>query len=188
MALEAVMAKTGANPVSQVLEHLGDFYEWRDYPDGGVRDLTSGYGYFYHAHPGGAFEGEHGHFHLFWSDADGKRSNLVALSMDGFGRLTGAFAPNLWHCALTPDEDLLARYSRFRVELVYPCWAANQWLGAAVRGLAAPLTRLHRRALTLLDEPGVTEDRGRPVIVAERIDLSTAAVPVSRPSLKTVKR
>jgi hypothetical protein len=182
------MAKTGSNPVAQILQHLGDFFEWRDYPEGGVWDRVSGFGYFYHAHPGQAFAGEHGHFHLFWATEPGARSNLIALSMDGYGRLMGAFAPNGWHVALTGEGDFAARYAQFNVDLAFPCFAANQWLSCAVRALAPQLGRLHLAALKAIEDPGVAEDRGRAVIALCRFDLQTILEPVKRPSLKAVKR
>lgn len=188
LGLEDLMAKTGANPVSQILQHLGEFFEWRDYPDGGVWDRTSGYGYFYHAHPGSAFDGEHGHFHLFWAECPAARSNLLALSMDPFGRLIGAFSPNQWHLALASDNDSLRRYAQFQIDLAYPCYAANRWLGASVRALAPHLARLHGAALRALAEPGVADDRGRSVIAAARFDLQGVLAPAVRPSLKSVKR
>lgn len=188
LGLEELMAKTGANPVSQILQHLGEFFEWRDYPEGGVWDRVSGYGYFYHAHPGPAFEGEHGHFHLFWAAGPDARSNLLALSMDSFGRLTGAFAPNQWHLALERDGDMASRYAQFHIDLVYPCYAANRWLGATVRALAPQLVRLHSVALKALAEPDVAQDRGRAVVAAARFGLKDGLAPAARPSLKSVKR
>lgn len=182
------MAKTGSNPVAQILQHLGDFYEWRDYPEGGVWDRVTGFGYFYHAHPGAAFEGEHGHFHLFWAAEPGVRSNLLALSMDPFGKLIGAFAPNRWHVALVEEGGFQARYSQFQVDLAFPCFAANQWLSATVRALAPQLVKLHAAALELLKDPLVSEDRGRGVVAKARFDLAAALAPPIRPSLKSVKR
>jgi hypothetical protein len=188
LALQSMMAKTGSNPVAQILQHLGDFYEWRDYPDGGVWDQASGYGYFYHAHPGPSFEGEHGHFHLFWGPARDRREALIGLSMDRFGLLSGAFSANAWHCGLASDGDLAARYRDFRIDLAFPCFAANQWLGAVVRGLAAPLTALHVRSLDILADSRVAEDRGRAVVAAQRIDLAAQMGRPMRLSLKPVKR
>lgn len=182
------MAKTGANPVAQVLQHLGEFFEWRDYPEGGVWDRSSGYGYFYHAHPGGGMDGEHGHFHLFWAADPGARSNLAALSMDPFGRALGAFVPNQWHVALTDDGDWAARYAQFHVDLAFPCFAANQWLGAAVRAFAPQLAAVHRQALSLLQDPDTAADRGRAVLVQRRLELAGVLAPPQRPSLKAVKR
>jgi hypothetical protein len=188
MALEAMMAKTGSNPVAQVLQHLGDFFEWRDYPEGGVWDRSSGYGYFYHAHPGGGIEGEHGHFHVFWAAEPGARANLAALSMDRFGRLLGAFVPNQWHVALTAEGDWAARYAQFNVDLAFPCYAANSWLSSAVRATAPQLAGLHRAGLKMLEDPAIAADRGRAVLVHHRFDLASILTPPSRPSLKAVKR
>jgi hypothetical protein len=188
LALESTMAKTGTNPVAQILQHQGDFYEWRDYPEGGVWDHVSGYGYFYHAHPGPAFKDEHGHFHLFWGKTREARVNLVALSMDRFGRLIGASAPNRWHVDLGADPDGTGRYAHFEIDLAFPCFAANQWLSAVVRGLAGPLAALHRRALALMADPVLCEDRGVSVVAQARFDLAAHAAALQRPSLKPVKR
>lgn len=188
LALEAVMAKTGSNPVAQILQHLGDFYEWRDYPEGGVWDRTTGYGYFYHAHPGSAFEDEHGHFHLFWAETREARVNLAALSMDRFGKPIGAFVPNRWHVEVADDSAITDRYAQFKIELAYPCFAANQWLSAAVRGLAVPMVKLHQRGLSVLADATVADDRGVPVLARDRIDFAARAAVSQRPSLKSVKR
>lgn len=188
IGLMSMLAKTGSNPVAQVLQHLGEFYEWKDYPEGGVWDRATGYGYFYHAHPGAAFDGEHGHFHLFWADDSGVRANLAALSMDRYGELIGAFAPNQWHVALTGEGDLAERYARYQIDLAYPCYAANQWLGAAVRAIAPQLTRMHHAGLKALTDPTAADDRGRGVLAQARFDLKAVLEPPSRPSLKAVKR
>jgi hypothetical protein len=178
LALEAVMAKTGSNPVAQILQHQGDVYEWRDYPGGGVWDRASGYGYFYHCHPGAAFPEEHGHFHLFWAQDPKERRNLLALSMDGFGRLIGAFAPNAWHCSLLVGaEDALAQhYGAFSIQLAFPCHAANLWLSYAVRSHAPALTALHGQARALLADPALASDRGRSVVAARALRLEIPAM------------
>lgn len=182
------MAKTGSNPVAQVLQHMGDFYEWRDYPEGGVWDRASGYGYFYHAHPGAAFEGEHGHFHLFWALDPSERTNLAALSMSHFGRFLGAFVANSWHVPLSDPAELRARYEGFRIELSFPCLAANYWLGAVVRGLSDPLLQLHGRAFEKLKDPKVAADRGKPVILAQPLDLQVPVKAAIRPTVKQMRR
>lgn len=172
--LETVIAKTGSNPVRQILLHQGEFYEWRDYPDGGVWDRETGYGYFYHAHPGAAFPEEHGHFHLFWADAPDRRTNLAALSIDRFGRAAGAFMPNHWHVPLSTDAATLRHYDSYEVALAFPCFAANQWLSAAVRALSPHLGAVHRAGIDAASDSATVNDRGRSVLAARALTLATA--------------
>jgi hypothetical protein len=167
LRLESVMSKTGSNPVQQILQASGEFFEWRDYPDGGVWDRDTGYGYFYHAHPGPAFPDEHGHFHLFWARDLGARVNLAALSMDRLGRAMGVFVPNLWHVPFETDPACLQHYQSFDVALAFPCFAANQWLGAAVRAFAPQLAAVHRAAIAAAGDSATVNDRSRWVLTAK---------------------
>ncbi len=156
------MAKTGSHPVAQVLLGQPDLYEWRDYPEGGVWDRVSGFGYFYHAHPGASFVREHGHFHLFHAEAPDDRRALAAISVDNLGNPLGAFVANVWHVPLLGggERALGTAYERFKIDLVYPCYALNLWLTALVHALRPTLLALHKEALAIaVEEEGVAQDR-----------------------------
>jgi hypothetical protein len=102
--------------------------------------------------------------------------------------LTGAFVPNRWHVAIADDPAIGARYAGFEVALAFPCWAANQWLTAVVRGLADALTALHLKGLAAMTDPQIADDRGRAIVAQSRIDLTALLSAPQRPSLKAVKR
>jgi len=151
--VERVLARSGDNPVGDLLRHQGAFYEWELYPPGGVTDPESGAQFYYHAHDAGRrFDGEHGHFHTFLPSAalprgskppprlpgatagDGRFCHLVAVSMDERGRPYRLFTTNRW---VTEErwaeaEVLAPLVDLFVVELGRPSWAASRWLTALI--------------------------------------------------------
>jgi hypothetical protein len=189
----SVLAKTGANPVSQVLQHYPDFYEWQDYPEGGVWDRASGYGYFYHAHPGAAFEQEHGHFHLFWTRTKEVRLQLAAISMSAQSEAIGLFVPNRWHLAgeAASTDQASKLYREFSIELAFPCLAANRWLSALVRSLADELSKLLGEADKMLAVPTrqgqtpVHEDRQRSILVFRKVGVIATVAATALPKSKS---
>lgn len=187
--MEQLLAKTGSSPLVQILAASPSLFEWKDYPEGGVWDRGSGCRYFYHAHPGGAFEKEHGHFHFLISGAQeegntpdvhkGLTTALPGLSMDAAGHPLGWFIAPPWHMggSLLTGSALLDAIARCRFEVAFPCYAANLWLGAMVRAHAATLLSMSRALdLSLTQErlarPGYEplEDRERMILRAQRIE------------------
>ena len=60
-----ILAKSGDNPVGEVLRHEGPFYLLDHYPKGDLFDPESHSQWYYHAHDKKDRPGEHGHFHTF---------------------------------------------------------------------------------------------------------------------------
>lgn len=187
--MEQVLAKTGSNALVQILAASPSLFEWRDYPEGGVWDRVSGCRYLYHAHPGEAFEGEHGHFHILVPgpeetvDAhhprEGRATALPALSMDASGRPLGWFVAPPWHMGgrLLTGTLLLDAIARCRFEVAFPCYAANLWLSAMVRAHADVLLSMSGAlevmlAQERLSRPGYEplEDRERMILRAQKIE------------------
>ena len=148
-----VLSKAGANVVGEVLKGQGKFYEWNHYPKGDVFDAETHSQYYYHAHRGN--ENEHGHFHTFlrqpgmppdvepvpydgaetWPEGADALSHLIAISMDGHGYPTRLFTTNRWVTgeAWYRAEDVCAMLDGFVIDLAYPSWPTNRWLGAMFR-------------------------------------------------------
>lgn len=84
----------GTNLVAKIMN--GKKYEFdphTHYPyDGGIKDESTGYQLFFHAHR----EDEYGHFHTFATDEDGKLVHLVLISMNKAGELIGLATVNRW--------------------------------------------------------------------------------------------
>lgn len=93
----------GTNLVAKIMN--GKQYEldpYTHYPyDGGIKDQSTGYQLFFHAHR----EDEYGHFHTFATDADGKLVHLVLISMNKEGELIGLSTVNRW---VTGDKYIKA--------------------------------------------------------------------------------
>ncbi len=148
-----VLAKAGANIVSEILKGQGKFQEWDHYPEGDVYDNETHSQYYYHAHRG--VENEHGHFHTFlrqpgmkpgtkpvpyggteaWPRGKDSLSHLVAIAMDGYGFPTRLFTTNRWVTgeAWYRAEDVCAMLDGFEIDHAYPSWPTNRWLGAMLR-------------------------------------------------------
>jgi len=148
-----VMGKAGANPVSQVLRHQGEFLEFDHYPTGDVYDGETGSQYYYHAHRPEI--GEHGHFHTFirakgipagiepaayYGDAarplgENAICHLIAVSMNRPGLPVGLFSTNRWVTGETfyPVGGVIRMLNCFDIDHVYPCLAVNRWLSALLR-------------------------------------------------------
>lgn len=84
----------GTNLVAKIMN--GKKYEFDPYThypyDGGIKDESTGYQLFFHAHR----EDEYGHFHTFATDEDGKLVHLVLISMNKAGELIGLATVNRW--------------------------------------------------------------------------------------------
>lgn len=84
----------GTNLVAKIMN--GKKYEFDPYThypyDGGIKDESTGYQLFFHAHR----EDEYGHFHTFATDEEGKLVHLVLISMNKAGELIGLATVNRW--------------------------------------------------------------------------------------------
>ncbi len=158
-----VLAKTGANIVSEVLPREGTFYELDHCPPGDVYDSEVHSQYYYHAHR----SGEHGHFHTFMREAgmpegvnpveqsepdymkqrDDRLSHLIAISMDRLGVPIALFTTNRWVTAENwyAAEDVCAMVERFRIDHAQPSWPTNRWVSGMFRLFRPQIVELVER-------------------------------------------
>lgn len=153
--VDRVLGRTRDNVVGEILRNQGTFFEWNHYPKGDVYDDVSHAQYFYHAHPGGARDNEHGHFHTFvrskgmpdhvkparrkanacWPKGDDALSHIIGISMDPHGKPLRLFTVNRWVTGETwyRAEDVCELIDRFGIDHAQPSWPTNRWIGAMVR-------------------------------------------------------
>lgn len=127
--VQHLLKKSKSNVVREILRT--PFYEFEHCPKGDVIDSETRSQYYFHSHRGG----EHGHFHLFLRQKDGKPVHLIAISMDKKGRPVGLFTTNRWVTgeAWHPAEEVREMLPRFQIELVHPSWPTNRWVSSMVR-------------------------------------------------------
>jgi len=150
-----ILAKTGDNPVGEVLKHEGPFYVLDHYPKGDVYDPESHAQWYYHAHDKAERPGEHGHFHTFMrgggipegiqpaalpdfqpkADKHDLVCHLIAVSMDRSGWPIKLFTTNRWVTAETwyAAHDVAAMLDGFDVQINKPSWPVNRWLTGMLR-------------------------------------------------------
>ncbi|MGD9724837.1 MAG: hypothetical protein AB7M05_08310 [Alphaproteobacteria bacterium] len=161
----AVLARTNANPVGEILRHSEGFYEWSHYPEDDVYDPETHSQYYYHTHPPETRPwGEHGHFHIFVRregmpagidpslavlppNTGDSLCHLVAISMDDFGRPVRLFTTNRWVTGETwyAAHNVIAILPYFNVDVVRPNWVVNRWLTALVRLFQPQIAELIQR-------------------------------------------
>jgi hypothetical protein len=145
---ERILAKSADTLLSATLPDLGAVTAWHHYPEPDVFDPDSGAQWYYHCHLP-SFDGvEHGHFHCFVrpDGAEGPVHHLIAVGVDGLGRLHRLFTVNHWVVGDTwlDAEATLALLPRFDVELARPSYLVNRWLTAVVRAYADDIADLVR--------------------------------------------
>lgn len=150
-----LLAKTDGNVVGELLRGQGEFFEWDHYPKGDVYDPETHCQYYYHAHPAGLRDAEHGHFHTFLrpkGTPEGVRpapltdlaapagdndalSHLVAIAMDTHGVPIRLFTTNRWVTGETwyAADDVIRMLDVFDMDLAYPSLALNIWITAMPR-------------------------------------------------------
>lgn len=150
-----LLAKTGGNVVGELLRGQGEFFEWDHYPKGDVYDPETHCQYYYHAHPAGLRDAEHGHFHTFLRPKgmpEGVRpvplddlaapvgdndalSHLVAIAMDKHGVPIRLFTTNRWVTGETwyAADDVIRMLDVFDMDLAYPSLPVNIWITAMPR-------------------------------------------------------
>ncbi len=174
--------------------------QWEHYPVGDVIDRTTGFQYYYHAHPpeDRAVGMEHGHFHLFarldgdWHQRDAvaedaflarftddrsdyATAHLLAVSVDAKGVPREIFTVNQW---VTDDRLLtaagtLALLDRFAVTTTGP-ELLNRWLGALLRLFRPQVDRLLQerdQALAAANAESVLCDQSLEVLSRAGIDI-----------------
>lgn len=194
---EAVLARSGDNPVGELLRGCGTFQEWSHYPTDDVYDPATHAQYYYHAHPPEERSwAEHGHFHLFLrakgvpkgirpapvaGNRDDDLCHLIAVSMDHYGRPIRLFTTNRWVTGETwyAARDVIALLDLFDVDVARPNWVVNRWLTALVRLFRpriAALIRARDEAIAQWrashPEANVLEDRALEVTSWDRIDVA----------------
>ncbi len=150
-----VLAKTGDNPVRELLRGGGRAIAWRHYPKGDVYDPATGSQFYYHAHPVSGGGAGVGHVHAFMrpsgmkpscrpaplhdfvppKDRNEALSHLIAISLDRRGVPDALFTTNRW---VTGEvwyraRDVVAMLAGFEIDLAHPSWPANRWVTAMLR-------------------------------------------------------
>ncbi|MCH9633403.1 MAG: hypothetical protein S4CHLAM7_01280 [Chlamydiae bacterium] len=141
-----ILSKVDATVISEVVPDSDPFFVSEHYPYDEVYDRDTESLYYYHSHR----PGEHGHFHLFYSNQevleqyepldkwDKKRSSvhLLALSIHPDGTPLGFFSTNQW---ITPKEWWYSKETiselvdQFEITHSYPSWPTNQWMNHMLR-------------------------------------------------------
>ncbi|MDE1147648.1 MAG: hypothetical protein PW843_13680 [Azospirillaceae bacterium] len=151
-----VLAKTGDTVLGEALRDAPlPLDDWRHYPAGDVYDSEYHAQYYFHAHPESERVGDDvGHFHTFMRplgmpdgvapaplpdlrpDPDGNDalSHLVAIGVDGLGRVTRLFTTNRWVTGETwyPAADVARMLEGFQIDHARPSWPLNRWITAMV--------------------------------------------------------
>ncbi|MCF8242536.1 MAG: hypothetical protein K9J16_14255 [Melioribacteraceae bacterium] len=88
------LKKEGSSLVAKVMNgRKYEFDPYTHYPnDGGIKDKTTGFQLFFHAHR----EDEYGHFHTFATDENNELIHLILISMNAQGELIGLATVNRW--------------------------------------------------------------------------------------------
>ena len=153
--IERVLARTGDSVVSELLRGHETFYEWDHHPKGDVFDRESRSQYFYHAHPGGLRDSEHGHFHTFvrakgmprgmkparrksrdtWPKGNKAHTHVIGISMNAKGQPLRLFTTNRWVTGETwyRADDVCKVIGTFVIDHARPSWPTNRWVSAMVR-------------------------------------------------------
>ncbi len=197
--VERVLTRTRDNVVGEILRNQGTFYEWNHYPKGDVYDDVSHAQYFYHAHPGGERDTEHGHFHTFvrakgmpervkparrktqacWPSGDDALSHIIGISMDPHGKPLRLFTVNRWVTGETwyRAEDVCELIDRFEIDHSQPSWPTNRWITAMLR-LFWPqaMTLVRARDVTIAawqrTNPGTDVLEDRRLEITSQVDIS----------------
>lgn len=145
---ESILAKSSDTLLSVTLPDLDAVTAWHHYPEPDVFDPATGAQWYYHCHLPGFDAVEHGHFHCFLrpDGADGPVHHLIAVGVDGFGRLHRLFTVNQWVVGDTwlDAEATIALLPRFDVEMARPSYLVNRWLTAVLRLHAEDIAALIR--------------------------------------------
>lgn len=132
---ETILAKSGDNVLLETLRGAAPV-TWSHYPPGDVFDRASGAQWYYHCHDSTPGAAEHGHFHCFIRPrgTDGPIHHLVAIGVDGYGKLIRLFTVNQWVVGDDwADADITAALlPSFDVQMARPSYLVNRWLTALV--------------------------------------------------------
>jgi hypothetical protein len=160
---ETILAKGGLNVLSETFRGVADIEAWEHYPPGDVFDPASNAQWFYHCHPAEEGSAEHGHFHCFLrpDGPEGRIHHLVAVGVDGNGRLLRLFTVNQW--VVDDDwadaETTVPLLGRFDMQMPSPSYLVNRWLTAIVVAYEDEIAELIRERDRVL-EAHVAPDGG----------------------------
>ncbi|MBN9335837.1 hypothetical protein [Devosia sp.] len=146
---ETILAKGGLNVLSETFRGVADIEAWEHYPPGDVFDPASNAQWFYHCHPAEAGAAEHGHFHCFLrpDGPEGPIHHLVAVGVDGNGRLLRLFTVNQWVVGddWADAETTVPLLGRFDMQMPSPSYLVNRWLTAIVIAYEDEIAELIRQ-------------------------------------------
>jgi hypothetical protein len=151
---EAILAKGGLTVLSDTFQGVSSIEAWEHYPPGDVFDPTSNAQWFYHCHPAGEGAAEHGHFHCFLrpEGPQGPIHHLIAIGIDGDGRLLRLFTVNQWVVGddWADAETTLPLLERFDMQMPRPSYLVNRWLTAIFDAYGDEIADLVRARDTVL--------------------------------------
>lgn len=165
---EAILAKGGLSVLSDTFRGVDSIAAWDHYPPGDVFDPASNGQWFYHCHPAEEGAEEHGHFHCFLRPGGptGPIHHLVAVGVDGQGRLLRLFTVNQW----VVDDDwadaqtTIALLPSFDMQMPGPSYLVNRWLTAVLAAYEPEIAALiGQRDRVLSSYPG-----DRTAVLADR--------------------
>ena len=194
--IERVLGRTGDSVVSELLRGRETFYEWDHYPKGDVFDRESRSQYFYHAHPGGLRDTEHGHFHTFvrakgmprgmkparrksrdaWPMGNEAHTHVIGLSMNSKGQPLRLFTTNRWVTGETwyRADDVCKVIGSFVIDHAQPSWPTNRWVSAMVR-LFWPQIILLLKARDQVIQNWEAQNPGRDALEDRRLEVASQA-------------
>jgi hypothetical protein len=162
---ETILAKGGLNVLSETFAGVTAIEAWEHYPPGDVFDPASNSQWFYHCHPAEEGAREHGHFHCFLRPQGpaGPIHHLVAIGVDGEGRLLRLFTVNQW---VVGDDWADAGTTnplleRFDMQMPRPSYLVNRWLTAIIVAYGEQIVDLLRQRDATLAEGGGDVDARR---------------------------
>jgi len=156
---ETILAKGGLNVLSETFAGVTAIEAWEHYPSGDVFDPASNSQWFYHCHPAEEGAREHGHFHCFLrpQGPTGPIHHLVAIGVDGEGRLLRLFTVNQWVVGddWADASATIPLLERFDMQMPRPSYLVNRWLTAIIVAYGEQIAELlHQRDAALAEGGG----------------------------------
>ena len=162
---ETILAKGGLNVLSETFAGVTAIEAWEHYPSGDVFDPASNSQWFYHCHPAEEGAREHGHFHCFLrpQGPTGPIHHLVAIGVDGEGRLLRLFTVNQWVVGddWADASATIPLLERFDMQMPRPSYLVNRWLTAIIVTYGEQIADLLRQRDAALAEDGGDVDARR---------------------------
>lgn len=131
-------AKSGISLAQAALAGARTFVESNHYPAKDVFDRMTGNCFFYHTHASLRLPPkEHGHFHLFHHNQEGKTSDffhIAGLSIDAYGTPLRWFTTNQWVTGeiIRPAQKIVQMLPDFRIRTMGRLSPISDWLSSMV--------------------------------------------------------